>query len=128
MSRFKKSVDNKHLNPIYRKIEKLLTLHGLNINIAYVYYLGGSYYNPDVYNKALLAIEQNQLKTFLQNYLYDVHADNIEFYQITYNSDTSKLLVIYDPIELYWNDELLNVFPVNDNLNDLDREKIFSSH
>jgi len=100
----------KNKNPYYKKIKKLLENQGLDTGMIEVYLLGGSTYNSENYEKALLAIEKNALKPFLDTNSYDTQLDNIEFYLIYYASGTSKIILIYDPFELYQAEEILKTF------------------
>lgn len=127
MNWFKEMFDRQDKNIYYKKIEKLLRKQGLSHNMIEAYMLGGSVYSLENYDKALIAIKQNTFKNFLDTIAFDTQKDNMEFYLINYKSEKSKLIIVYDPFELYEPERILKILPYCEDLNaqGISTEKIY---
>ena len=57
------------------------------------------------------AIFQNRLKTFLEGVSYNAQEDNIELYLIEDELNQVKVIVVWDPVELYSQEKVLKIIP-----------------
>jgi hypothetical protein len=117
MNWFKENLRKRKKNPFYEKIEKLLHKDGFDNDITEVYLIGGCVYSSENYEQAQLSIKQNTLNNLLDTIEYDTQRDNMEFYLINYKSDVPKLIILYDPFELYELEYILKVFSCHEALN-----------
>lgn len=124
MNWLKKTVSSDKEHVLYQSIEKLLIYNGLLTSCKRIYDIGTLLYNAENYKNLLSAIEQNKLPGFLETVDIDVRQDLIDIFLIEYLSE-SKILLIFDPIELYDNPQILKIISSLDNLDHLAKELIY---
>lgn len=103
--------DHAKINASFLNLVKALREKDFEKNIHEAFYLGGFVYSDDNYSSALLSIENSTLGQLINALEYDVRLDDLEFYYLVYNTGETKLIVVFDPFELYASTQILNIFP-----------------
>lgn len=112
--------DRKKENPYFTKLKNLNLKQNFVNSIVQAYYLGGVVYNNENYKNIIQAVQERRLSEFFQNGSYDSKQDNIELYWVRDNQEHINIIVVFDPVELYENEEILKVIPsVDDFWNDI---------
>lgn len=109
MNWFKQLYNKTPKNIFYKKIVTSLRRFGIDSNFLEAYYLGGCVYTSENYKNILLAVENNTIFEFFDIIQFNSQKDNVELYLINYGNGEEKLIILYDPYELYRNEEILDV-------------------
>jgi hypothetical protein len=117
--------DGEKENPFFTKLKKVNSREKFADKIISAFYLGGLVYSKENHEKILKAISANELSPFLKEAIYNTLENNLELYYIQEASGQAKIIVIVDYLELYQNEEVIEVIPCNGYLNIPVGEKIY---
>jgi hypothetical protein len=106
-------IKKKKENPFFTKLKGLIPLSIKLKDIKSIFYVGGIAYSESDYEKVKTAILENELDSFLKRVVYDVHHDNIELYLVEDKADNQVILLLFDPVELYQKEQILEIIPIN---------------
>lgn len=127
MDFFRKILGKDKLSPFYSKLSKAIDRSDLQIDVEQAFYLGGFKYDEEIYQSLIEALNgRNFDKTFLK-LNYDAQSDNIELYFVKDTEGNGHLVVMFDPVELYQPEEVLNVFSFDEKALNIDEKKLIFS-
>ena len=113
-------------NVYYKKLKRILKHQDIINQYTHIYFLGAFEYNDENYDK-YKELETAALIKFLSATKYNAQRDNVEIFLIkNTHSQSTYLLTLLDPVELYSPEQILDITISPDlDLVDLNYEQIF---
>lgn len=112
MNLLKKLFKKRNISPRYTILTKALEKSKYKLSIKRAFYLGGFEYKEENY-RATLNVLKKDLNSELANLKYNAKADNVELYMAESEDGNKYMIFLYDPVELYHNERILEIQQVN---------------
>lgn len=105
---------NNSINPRYSILSKALKRSEYSFPFEKAYYIGGFEYKEESYLATLKTLKKD-LSSELARLKYNAQVDNVEIYLIESGISTKYLIFVYDPVELYQFEKILDIHQIEGN-------------